>query len=224
MKELSLNQQTMTLKEITDLLSVRHNDAFNKVEKMSKSNDFGLIRTVRISYKKGKNAIGEINTFVFDKRQSIIVAAALNTDLLIKVVDKWIELERKEQLKAESEKLRNELRLEYKPMTDAILESRQELGKETKFFHFSNEADLLNRIVLGITSAKFRAFHNVSEKESIRDYLTFEQKNALSSLQRANTVYIDEGLNFEERKWKLIALFNKKYNEKLINETHLLGA
>ena len=34
--------QTMTLKEITDLLEVRHNDAMKIVEKMAQDVDFGM--------------------------------------------------------------------------------------------------------------------------------------------------------------------------------------
>ena len=39
--------QTMTLKEITDLLDVRHNDAMKIVEKMAQDVDFGELRKFR---------------------------------------------------------------------------------------------------------------------------------------------------------------------------------
>ena len=84
--------KTMTLKEITDLLDVRHNDAMKVVERMAaESPDFGLLRKFRKSPVEG---IGRpFDTYELDKRQSIAVAARLNTALLMRIVDRWQELE-----------------------------------------------------------------------------------------------------------------------------------
>lgn len=43
---------TMTLKEITDLLKVRHNDAMRVVENMAESPDFGQLRKSRTSFRE----------------------------------------------------------------------------------------------------------------------------------------------------------------------------
>jgi hypothetical protein len=107
-------------------------------------------------------------------------------------------------------------------MTKAIIDSLE--GKEAKFYFFTNECDMINRISLGCTASKFRKENDVEDKESIRDYLTKEQKAAILGLQRANTVYIDDGLDFDSRKEKLTKLFNKKYKQTLIDEILLLSA
>ena len=65
---------------------------------------------------------------------------------------------------------------------------------------------------------------DVDDKDSIRDYLTKEQKAAILGLQRANTVYIDDGLDFNARKEKLKKLFDRKYKQTLIDEILLLSA
>ena len=81
---------TMTLKEITDILKVRHNDAMKVVENMAESSDFGALRKSRIAY----NQHGQTTeTYALDKRQSIAVAAKLNTSLLMNIIDRWQELE-----------------------------------------------------------------------------------------------------------------------------------
>ena len=90
--------------------------------------------------------------------------------------------------------------------------------------NFSNEADLINRIVLGQTASKYRQFHDIQKGEAIRDYLSTAQLNCIIALQRANTVYIEDGLDFQERKDKLNLLFNRKHKQKLIDEIHLLNA
>ncbi|CAK8738042.1 hypothetical protein SODG_001738 [Sodalis praecaptivus] len=119
---------------------------------------------------------------------------------------------------------RDMARLEYKPMTDAIKHEREVQGKTIAPHHFSNEADLINRIALEMTAAKFRVYHDIGKKESIRDYLTPEQIHCITELQRANTVFIGMGWDFEQRKSTLMGIFNKNHRQPLIEEQHRLAA
>lgn len=119
---------------------------------------------------------------------------------------------------------RDASRIEYKPMTDAIKHEREAQGKSISPHHFSNEADLINRITLGMTSAKFRVHNDIDKKESIRDYLTAEQIHCITELQRANTVFISMGWEFEQRKEVLKAMFERNHRLPLIAEQHRLAA
>lgn len=119
---------------------------------------------------------------------------------------------------------RNTSRLEYKPMTDAIKHEREALGKTISPHYFSNEADLINRITLGMTSAKFRVHNDIDKKESIRNYLTPEQIHCITELQRANTVFISMGWEFEHRKEVLKGMFERNHKTPLIEEQHRLAA
>jgi hypothetical protein len=87
------NAQTMTLKEITDLLDVRHNDAMNVVERMAKEPEFGTITKISYTLPMPNNASKQMETYRLNKRQSIAVSARLNTALLMRIVDRWQELE-----------------------------------------------------------------------------------------------------------------------------------
>ena len=81
---------TMTLKEITDLLDVRHDKAMLKVAAMTESPDFGTVSILDIVYNdKGQTT----KTYQLNKRQSIAVSARLNTALLMRIIDRWQELE-----------------------------------------------------------------------------------------------------------------------------------
>ena len=92
LKLFSNNTLSMTLKEITDLLEVEHYKAMFKVKKMLESESFGTVSKIDTVY----NDRGQtIETYVLDRRQSIAVAAKLNTDLLFRVIDRWQELEEK---------------------------------------------------------------------------------------------------------------------------------
>ena len=84
------NAKTMTLKEITDLLDVRHDKAMLKVAEMAKEPEFGTMSILDIVYNdKGQTT----KTYQLNKRQSIAVAARLNTALLMRIVDRWQALE-----------------------------------------------------------------------------------------------------------------------------------
>ena len=58
---------TMTLKEITDLLEVRHNDAMNVVLRMSENPDFGMITRISYSYKMPNGGVKEMDTYQLNK-------------------------------------------------------------------------------------------------------------------------------------------------------------
>ncbi|MGT5975008.1 KilA-N domain-containing protein [Escherichia coli] len=127
----------------------------------------------------------------------------------------------KEQIRSS---YRDTARVEYKPMTDAIKHEREAQGKQIAPHHFSNEADLINRLALGMTAAKFRVHHEIGKKEPIRDYLTPEQIHCITELQRANTVFISMGWDFEQRKEVLKGMFDRNHRQPLIEEQHRLAA
>ena len=90
----NLNEtKTMTLKEITDLLDVRHNDAMKIVEKMIEKSSFGTATKISYQLPKGNGATQTIETYQLDYRQSMAISAKLNTELLMRVIDRWHELE-----------------------------------------------------------------------------------------------------------------------------------
>lgn len=88
-----VTEPKMTLKEITDLLSVEHNKAMKTVEIMATSPEFGTVAKTSTAYNKHGQTV---ETYALDKRQSIAVSAKLNTALLMRVIDRWQELEAKQ--------------------------------------------------------------------------------------------------------------------------------
>jgi len=101
-----------------------------------------------------------------------------------------------------------ESRAEFPKLTDAI----KRLHDEPKAYHFSNECDMLNRIVLGMTAKQFRIAHGLEKKETIRPYLTAEQIEMLNELQNADSVFLMVYPDFQERKEKL-KLYAAKWME-----------
>ena len=220
----ALNQiLTMSSLEIAELTGKDHKNVLADIRKML--NELELSSADFLAndkFKRGKGATGTREIFNLPKRETLILIGGYSVKLRTAIIDRWQELELEvAKLKAQKEaalKQRETLKLEYKPMTEAIQQSLESKQKEPKFYHFSNEADLINRVILGCTSGKFRAQNEIEENESIRDYLSPLQMQCFTELQRANTVYITDELEFEERKEKLIAAYNKRWRERLIEE------
>ncbi|RKS87318.1 KilA domain-containing protein [Orbus hercynius] len=115
-------------------------------------------------------------------------------------------------------------RAEYRPMTDALKYELKSNGKEPKPYDFSNEANLINRLALGMTASKFKDIHDIGKNEPIRDHLTPCQIKCITDLQRANTAFIQLGMNYEERKTKLMEMFKRNHIIPLFEEQQLLAA
>ncbi|MGJ0302477.1 ORF6C domain-containing protein [Aliarcobacter cryaerophilus] len=85
----------ITLKEITDLISVEHNKAMRTVDKLTLEASFGTVEKIATVYNdKGQT----IPTYLLTKKQAIAVGAKLNNTLLMRLVDRLEEMEMKKPL------------------------------------------------------------------------------------------------------------------------------
>lgn len=211
------NNQTMSSREIAKLTGKRHDNVMSDIRSMFESLE--IQSPVFLGdYKDSKGRTYQ--QFNLPKRETLILVSGYSIQLRAKIIDRWEYLERKEQAKSYFKLTRQTSKDEYLPMTNAIAEAHEEI----KSYHFSNEADLINRIVLGQSASKYRQFHDIPKGEAIRDYLSQTELDCIVSLQRANTVYIEDGLDFQERKEKLTSLYNRKHKQKIIDEIHKLNA
>lgn len=97
-KQNSANVGVITLKEITDLITVEHNKAMKVVEKLTLEPSFGQLEKFATCITIGNGAVREIETYLLTKKQAIAVGAKLNNNLLMKVIDRLEELESKKPL------------------------------------------------------------------------------------------------------------------------------
>ena len=88
-------------------------------------------------------------------------------------------------------------RADFPMLTDAIMQA----VAEPKPYHFSNEADMINRIVLGKSTRQFKEENGIDKKvHSIRPYLTTEQIEAIEKLQKVDVGLILAVADFQMRK------------------------
>ena len=88
-------------------------------------------------------------------------------------------------------------KLEFPAFTDAIMRAHD----EPKHYHFSNEINMINRVVLGMSASQFKTANGIDKKvSSIRPYLTTEQIQAIEMLQRVDIGLIVAIPEYEARK------------------------
>ena len=214
---------TMSSLEIAELTGKEHKHVLRDIREMIDTIGSPNLDSKQYQVFTLKN--GMTSKCLLDKELTTTLVSGYSTLMRHAIIKRWLELESAEAARSTAKAMDSEnraaLRMEYRPMTDALKTTREDIGKETRAHHYSNEADMINRIVTGYPAKKYKAVHEMPDS-SLRDLLTPIQKQAMLSLQKANTVYLEEGLSFDERKERLNALFNRRWNAKLIEECHLM--
>ena len=93
----------------------------------------------------------------------------------------------------------------FTAMCEALELARMEQGKATQRHHYTNESNMLSRIVLGGLTAKQWAQTNGVDGEP-RDSMNAEQLEHLAYLESTNITLIDMGMEFDQRKAELTRL------------------
>ena len=143
----------------------------------------------------GKTKQNKVIYLLNEQQSTLLVLMMRNTPIVLQFKVKLVQafFEAKTQIHD-----RNIAKLEYPQMTLAI----QEAHENPKPYHYSNEADLINRIILGTTAKKYCELNEI-DRTCLRDNLTNPQIDLINQLQRLNTSMIEIGLSFDDRKEKL---------------------
>nr|WP_276531738.1 Rha family transcriptional regulator [Brevibacillus invocatus] len=96
-------------------------------------------------------------------------------------------------------------KIDFPALTDAIMSARE----EPKHYHFSNEINMIYRIVLGMDAKAFRAQYGLAKGEVIKPYLSLAQIQAVETLQRVDIGLIVAIPEFEKRKQTLAQYYER---------------
>lgn len=100
-------------------------------------------------------------------------------------------------------------KMDFPEFTDAILA----LHEEPKPYHFSNEINMINRIVLGMSASEFKQAYGLDKKiKSIRPYLAPNQIQNIKTLQRVDIGLLVAVPDFQERK----RILTEHYKRRLV--------
>ena len=204
----------MSSLEIAELTGKDHAKVLIDIRKMLDelgilTSDFSTVRKVR-----GK----EYDVFNLPKRETIILVSGYSVAMRAAIVDRWQELESQEFLESERKASRQQAKLEAPLMTKALQDARARLGKESPPHVFSNDYDMIYRIVLGLPAKKYKAEQGIDDKTNLRDVLTLEQIKAIEALQRLNQSMHELDYDFDTRKDKLHQVFMRNHAQSMIEE------
>ncbi|MFJ5387328.1 antA/AntB antirepressor family protein [Pectobacterium sp. CHL-2024] len=106
----------------------------------------------------------------------------------------------------------------FKPMCEALKSARAEQGKQTQTRHYSNESNMIARIVLGGLTSKQWAQTNGVDGEP-RDSMNAGQLELLAYLESTNITLIDMGMSYDQRKAELTRL-SQRWLAKSLGANH----
>ena len=214
MKSLAVNVQNMSSREIADLCNKRHDNVMQVIASLINAQ----VLTPEIKESTFKHRGNEYNQWLLNKRDSLVLVARLSPEYTAYIVDRWQELEAKELLEYERKTSRQQARLEAPLMTKALQDARARLGKESPPHVFSNDYDMIYRIVLGLPAKKYKLEQGIDDKSNLRDVLSLEQIKAVEALQRLNQSMHELDFDFETRKAKLHQVFMRNHAKPMIDE------
>lgn len=102
-------------------------------------------------------------------------------------------------------------RRECRSLTDAVMLAHE----DPKAYMYTNEHDMIYRVVLGQSAKDYREAHSLPAGENIRPHLAVMEIAAVQALQGIDAGLVLAGLSFAERKAKLIEVFQRMRAGKL---------
>lgn len=94
-----------------------------------------------------------------------------------------------------------------------LTENIKLVHENPKPYHFSNECDMINRIVTGMSAKQFRQVHGLEKGVSIRPHLTEEQIQIMETLQKVDVGLLVAVPDYEQRK-RYLEWYKLKLEEK----------
>lgn len=185
-------------RKIAEVFEKRHDVVLRTVETCGCSAEFRNHNFVVSSYREGK---GKYKEYLLTKDGFAFVVMGFTGKKAAQFKEAYIK--RFNEMESFIKSL-YEAKVDFPEFTDAVMA----LHEEPKHYHFSNEINMINKIVLGMDAKKFKQVNNLGDVDSIRPYLSSKQLEYIKILQR-----VDIGLcvaipDFYERKRKLAEYFN----------------
>jgi len=162
---------------------------------------FGEINFVETSYKDTRNRLQP--KFLLSKDGFTYLTMGFDGEKA--AVYKIAYINRFNQMEAWIKSLLS-AKMDFPAFTEAVMLAYE----EPKHYHYSNEVNMIYRIVLGMDAKKFRKTHGLQDREGIRKHLNLEQLKAIETLQRIDIGLLEAGFGYEERKIKLLGSHDRR--------------
>lgn len=199
-------------RKIAETFDKEHKDIINMIERRieilknmrSIEKDSFLLNFIETKYKsRGK----EFKEYLLNKDGFIYVVMGLEGGLAEELKIKYINTFNK---MVELITTRQLAKIGYKDMSRAVKEYYERRDEIAVWYHYSNEADMINRIVLGCTSKRFKEDNNVDIQDATRDIIPEWKLKIIDKLERLDTDLLDMDYEFADRKVFLQKRFDKE--------------
>lgn len=176
---------------VAKFFNKRHDTVLRDIKNLDCSDEFNLHNFVETSYKDSQGRKQKAIAMTKDGFTFLVMGyrgkkAAKFKEMYIK---RFNEMEQYIKTLVSARK-------EFPLLTENI----KLLHDNPKPYHFSNECDMINRLVIGMSAKQFRQEHGIEKSGSIRPYLTDEQIRLLDILQKADVGLLIAEPDFEKRK------------------------
>lgn len=192
----------LSSRKLAEVFDRRHDNVLNSIATCDCSQGFRLLHFKESYYKNEQNK--KQPEILMDKNGFAFIAMGFSGKKAARFKEAYID--RFDEMEKALKDL-NVARLEYPELTDAI----KSMHDEPKFFHYANEADMFNQIILGMKAKEFRKKHNIDKGDSIRPFLTPFQAEAMRKMQQFDVGLVVAVPNFTERKKILRTYFMQTY-------------
>lgn len=183
----------------------RYNPKFNGAEfsmLREKSNQVSFSQLKKLNIISIRSLSGRYGDTKAHKDIAFEFAMWLDVDFKLWVVQEFQRMktqEIQEQANTNALKLiRKEVSIEYGAMLKTLKDMRTFNDKDTMHYHYTNEANMLNKLICGMTSKECIEKHGDIPRNVFKDKLVF-----FHELELMNNALIKLGWSFEDRKNRL---------------------
>ncbi len=182
-------------RKVAEMFKKEHKTVLRSIESLDLQSNFGQRNFVPTSYKDQWNR--KQPEYLMTKDGFTLLAMGFTgkkaMEFKIAYITRFNEME-------QFIKTKESAKLGHPAFTDAVAL----LHDHPAPYHFSNESDLINRLILGMTAKQFKDANSIPKTEkSIRPYLTLNQIAEVEHLQMLDAGMMAARVTFEQRKMAL---------------------
>ncbi|MFI8711997.1 Rha family transcriptional regulator [Brevibacillus brevis] len=193
-------------RQVAEEFEKRHDNVLQDVRSLDCSAEFRLLNFQESSYKNDQNK--KQPEYLMTKDGFTFLAMGYRGAKAARFKEAYIR--RFNEMAAFIQSLQA-TKIEFPAFTDAIMSAHQ----EPKHYHFSNEINMIYRIVLGMDAKAFREQNGLAKGEVIKPYLSLAQIQAIETLQRVDIGLIVAIPQYDQRK-QMLAQYHERMKLKWI--------
>lgn len=176
---------------VARIFGKRHDDVIKAIKNMKCSQKFNLRNFAEITYKDDRNRKQPAVEMTRDGFTILVMGFSGKKAAAFKeaYIEQFNEMERFVKTVLEA-------RADCPELTEAIHQAHP----DAQFYVYTNEFDMINGLVLGMQSRRYRQIHGIPDGESIRPHLTLAQIALIQRLQRLDIAAVLTIPDFQARK------------------------